>query len=402
MVRSAFTNVLADPLIYSNGVETSFGHSLIEKIDGRYGKKQMNPCVHVKELVVMPGSVIWDYPGWGQRAFTLPAWDANSILNSIQPYLDSFEYKMLNSIYKRTRPQDLSFNLFNFLYEARELPSLLDPLKVSIKRLRRTSPKGGWSKRSLRKFANEAVDDISSTYVNAQFGYLPTISDGNELMSRYGDLEKSYASLRRLEGTKQYFRFSEKDIQIPAQQFFYRMVPTGVIDILTDDLSWASIKFTKVSLSCSGYWTHRIPLLDSFAFLTSVLDKGGLHFDLATVWNAVPFSWLVDWIVPIGDALEANRQPWTEIEPIVTGVYTWQIDYEVRFPANSASLTAFKWGNRFPTSVSAGLKTGRIYFRQLIPPIDSYRFPPAPKFGEGWDLRKAGILAGIARGFQKK
>jgi len=37
--------------------------------------------------------------------------------------------------------------------------------------------------------------------------------------------------------------------------------------------------------------------------VTPVLDALGLHLDSTTLWDAIPFSWLVDWFLPIGDIL---------------------------------------------------------------------------------------------------
>lgn len=34
------------------------------------------------------------------------------------------------------------------------------------------------------------------------------------------------------------------------------------------------------------------------------LDQVGFHPDLATLWEATPFSWMVDWFLPIGEQLE--------------------------------------------------------------------------------------------------
>jgi len=41
-----------------------------------------------------------------------------------------------------------------------------------------------------------------------------------------------------------------------------------------------------------------------------MLDVQGFHPDAATVWEAVPFSWLVDWVLPVGNYLESMTGNW--------------------------------------------------------------------------------------------
>lgn len=61
--------------------------------------------------------------------------------------------------------------------------------------------------------------------------------------------------------------------------------------------------FTEVS-RCTGRATVSVPGFDELDNnLRVLLDVIGLHLDPEVVYDAIPFSWMLDWIVPIGDYL---------------------------------------------------------------------------------------------------
>lgn len=380
MVKSAYSpSFRPHPVYPDSSILSSF-----EKIEGSYGgkKKPKRTAVeHLKELEVLKGFVEYDYPGWGYNYYyTSPSLSRGDLITLwYASTFDKVEYKLMNSLYKQTQQGDLSFNLFNFLYEAREIPSLLDPLKVSLKRLKANRlPKGF---RRSKRWAKGALKDIASTYVNGNFGWVPTISDSNELTSRIRSLSNSYQRVKRLVGTRRRTRFQQVLTDLPPL-YIDRSPVTG---------GYSTLRVIKATCSVTAEWSYDIPMLNSFAFLSTGLDKMGLHFDLATIWNAVPFSWLVDWVLPIGDALAADRKGWTEIRTIISGTVSWAIDYEVRMDLDSYGT----WAERPATKKEPGLITGRYYYRNTFSNVEEYRYPPAEPFG-GWNVKRAGILSALS------
>lgn len=411
MVKSS-QRIHKQPFMYPLRGTTAERITYAEKLEGGYGKRwkrtkagrmayyERTGVVHYSELALGNPHVMWDYPGWGSSVYLLePSFDrGEQILNAFEPILSKVEYSLLNSIYKRLEPVDLSFNLFNFLYEARELPSLLDPFKASMKRLF-PSPKARKQLRNqfgTKQWKRGVIDDIASTYVNGQFGFVPTISDSKEIMSRFSDLENSYSKLKALSKQKRRYGYSEK-VELGSVNPYDRVCNPAVIGNAYLG-SPVQLVFTKATCTVNGVASYDIPALQSFAFMSSVLDRTGLHLDLATLWNAVPFSWAVDWLVPIGDALAADRQPWTEINILNDGTLSWKIEYSLIF--NDDNVSVLDWSGRPPNYHESGVIKGTIYWRYKIPPIREYRYPPFKPL-KGWDLRKAAIAGAIANGFRK-
>lgn len=390
------------PRPYQTG--SYYGHertTFAETLEGRYGKRHkrkyrsQNAVIHQKETVISRGYTEWDYQGWGSRYFELEAEPRRGewLHNQLWSQMSDLEYKLLHGLQKRLQPTDLSFNLFNFLYEAREIPSLLDPAKVVMKRMTSRIPRGTFKKaggKEARKWLRGTLNDIADTYLGATFGWVPTYSDGNALMERVQHLSDSYKAITRLRDTVQRFAFSQ-DLPV-GPVYAGRAVDPNVIDADNSE-NEVTLFVKKAKCTVSGSYRYEIPMLESFVFLSSAMDNAGLHFDLATIWNAVPFSWLVDWVVPIGDALEADRKPWTEIVPVVEGTISWKIEYEIRYP----KLSYAKWAGRLYTSQEPGLLTGTYYVRNPLPAsVEPYRYPPFSIFG--WSkngTKRAGILAAL-------
>lgn len=393
----------ADRNVYAELIEGSNGKRWKRMKDGTKMAYFLRTEVeHYTELLLGDAYIMWDYPGWGSTVYTLECSPSRgrAILNWLEPQLSAVEYRLLNSIYKRLEPTDLSFNLFNFLYEAREFPSLLDPAKIAFKRLKSTKLKKQPAVKAIvgnKRWRRRVIDDLASTYVNGQFGFVPTISDSKEIMSRFSDLENSYSKLKAKSKEKHRYGYSEKvAISSGSSPMGYLCSPAVIGNAFNG--SAYQLVITSAKCTVNGVASYEIPMLNTFAYMSSVLDRSGLHFDLATIWNAVPFSWAVDWILPIGEALAADRQPWTEINILNDGTLSWKIEYSIIF--NDDKVQSLDWSGRQPNYSSSGVIKGTIYWRYKIPPIKEYRFPPFEPL-KGWSLRKAAIGAAIAQGFRK-
>jgi hypothetical protein len=138
--------------------------------------------------------------------------------------------------------------------------------------------------KTIFQSATKLFNSMFGSYGAFTWSFLPFVSDvksiGNTVKDLTGGIERSYD---RLSG-----RFSS------GSDFGFSQVIAG-----------ASFQFKGVG-STSGYVTS---LGDSLPkgkdFLPIWLDELGFHPDLRTVWDAVPLSFLVDYVVPVGDYLES-------------------------------------------------------------------------------------------------
>lgn len=143
-------------------------------------------------------------------------------------------------------------------------------------------------------------------YIDYRFGIAPMISDMKDIKTH---LDTSIAAVnRRLDAFAQ-----------PIPLTFTKTYHTGgsipypfVDSVMNFDID--------VRCSFKGTFRAELPILSRYnRDYTLWLDQIGFHPDLATVWEAVPFSWLIDWFVPIGDSLEAMSGSWMNPSIIFTG-----------------------------------------------------------------------------------
>lgn len=131
--------------------------------------------------------------------------------------------------------------------------------------------------------------------------------------------------------------------------------------------SWSSFNIHATAIS--GQWSVSGEADMSFQNpLSKFLDFIGLHPDLATAWDLVPLSFVIDWILPIGDFLSQFRQGGWVKTVYFTGWSSYRID--------SVSLVGVQ-GNGWKTS-GFTYDGGKFYYRSqtplvLIPPEVSMR-----------------------------
>jgi len=365
-------------------------NSYYEFLQGTYGRKKNNPVLHCRELLTRPGWIKYgEDTDAMQRTYSNSAngW-GNVIHSELFDQIGAVEYRALNVLFKKVDPRDLKFNIFNFLLEMREIPkSIKDPLSIAVKRLNKPKKRViGQSffkpSQSSLSWARGVGNDVSSTYLNGQFGWTPTVGELRYLADEVGDAREAYLRVKAL---------SEQTFSTRYE------VPLKTMDLEMSHSEFLGTVFkVRVSgkVSVQARWSYDVPMLDSFAFLSSRADQLGLRFDLATVWNAIPFSWLIDYIIPIGDALAADSTNWTEIRPILKGSVSTKLFYEVILDEKSSRFPALVNGYPITADSMPSTVKGTFYKRDPISDVRAYRYPP-PDFFKGWDGRKTGIAAAL-------
>lgn len=105
------------------------------------------------------------------------------------------------------------------------------------------------------------------------------------------------------------------------------------------------------------------PAPTSADLLAIALDEVGLHPDLKSVWDLIPFSFLIDYIYPVGDALE-QLHPRGWWKPVLNYSGSYSLDLRCYF-------AVYSWG-----TVPFGYFDGTYYDRG----VTSVEVPPtAPK-----------------------
>lgn len=247
------------------------------------------------------------------------------------------------------------FNLINFALEAGDLPDLA---RSVASRLRR-----GYTSRQ----------DISDDYLAAQFGALPLISDFRAVMDRLSNWGENLGRARarlaagvRASGGGTYpVSFLKTGYSVSA--------PNATV---LGDLAFSGKITTHYSCKITGHINSNS--------LQEFLDYIGFYPDISTLWDALPFSFLVDYFLPIGDSLQQRSWVQPSIN-CVNGCVSYKLEGTYDFKPRSyivegkaviidpGSSTAFQstFSNgtikrylRYPVTVNYGLGSGQLGLRR--------------------------------------
>lgn len=178
----------------------------------------------------------------------------------------------------------------NFLFELRDLRRLL-PTRERVNQIAELIRNGSWSGRT-----GGAIDEVASQHLNANFGYLPLISDCFNFTTAIESFN------HRL---KDFIKYGKK-----PQTGHYKEVVEGHIPYTLD--SWNNHERGWVSTFETSDVTWTVTLRYSYSINIPILSTPelfqkyiGFRGNPRILWDAIPFSFIVDWILKVGKALES-------------------------------------------------------------------------------------------------
>ena len=216
--------------------------------------------------------------------------------------------------YKPTRSQG---GLDQALGEAHQIPSVtkIKSLQDAFKRARREHGwhlPFNWRSRTLLK-------SVSDNYLNYVFGWVPLINDLTDLAANSLLLEKRLRQLHRdngkavrrkgpVGGTTTSTQVSNSHTE--SGGFCFPAVVEGPFDPKTQDLAYT--KTTQTSFQFSGRFryylqfpTRKLGFLEVGSRedyqLARILFGG--EITPQTLYEIMPWSWLIDWVAPLGDLI---------------------------------------------------------------------------------------------------
>lgn len=215
-------------------------------------------------------------------------------------------------------------SLVNFVLELKDLKHM-NPFPTIHRLTRRHLPLKALSDRRTRKeFTKELTTRLVDAHLNASFGIVPFVGDlvkmHDDLMSLAFRLEQLKQHVgQRLQ--RHYKRvIPETPGQSPSRDWTYHDHPTiswGDGDI-TDDWTEPFGLRTRIRLNTRSRWiirpvyhatmrySYTLPELDSqLEKVYAYLDALGVNLDPSIVWNAIPFSFVVDWVIDVSGYLSS-------------------------------------------------------------------------------------------------
>jgi hypothetical protein len=203
---------------------------------------------------------------------------------------------------------DDGFSLPVFLIELIEMKALLKGLARKAQELFKSlSP-------STRKIAETA----SKGWLSTVYGWLPFIRDMEKTMGRLYNLGKDLQRLKKNSNRLLKYHYarslSSGDLDVTEQPeerpgvFDSRMFPSEwgfanpVFDVITG--RFITTKKAKGMYHATWSYTYTLPDLDWLGELMLELDRFGFGVGPSDFWEIIPFSFVVDWFVKIGNWLE--------------------------------------------------------------------------------------------------
>lgn len=224
--------------------------------------------------------------------------------------------------YFRDPTLNRGFSVINFLWELNELGALFKQLKALRRWLRAVI--GGERKLTWGRLC----DEIAGGTLGVAFGILPLISDLAAIWQTLTRFQVDKARLEDLRGKSLFqtlgrdsFPFEDNLIQdaLPLDSLPIDFGGIGPAASMTfegyrADLYWiytANVSDNKPSASFfrSGIgYNYSLPEAKSrLARVRQYLSAFGVDADLAIVWNATPWTFLLDWFIGVSGFLHSQR-----------------------------------------------------------------------------------------------
>lgn len=170
-----------------------------------------------------------------------------------------------------------------FLFELRELPRMLRDLGDVLSRRRR-------------------VDDIPEGHLAYQFGWKPLISDLYSLLAFADEMQALRRLIRELGNDTLHTNVVE--YEHPVWSDTNTLVDSGGIT-LRSSTTVTGVRRVWSTIRHQPEEAEGIPdLWDGASQVRALL---GLELDESTIWNMIPWTWMIDWFADTGTYLDARR-----------------------------------------------------------------------------------------------
>jgi hypothetical protein len=189
-----------------------------------------------------------------------------------------------------------------------------------------------WNKRK------SALGNVANAHLNVSFGWIPFFSDIASIVRSLQTLE---TKLKRLEGragkisTRRYSLNLPTDADLTIDEnllvdYTYMGIPSGTWG------AWDPVKFRRLTRYSAQPVFHaklvyRYTMPGAKGVMRKIrgyLSTLGLNLDPSIVWNAIPFSFIVDWMLDVGKFLRHFRINSLDLRTEVlsfTSSVKWQI-----------------------------------------------------------------------------
>jgi hypothetical protein len=325
------------------------------------------------------------------------------------------------------------FSLINFIIELKDFKSFFHGKpKVDVRGMTKAQAQSAQAaakashriKAQIRKekFEKQTIPHfVADKYLEAEFAWLPLVSD----------LKKIWEILTSLQ--KRVSRFLDSAKEASLRRHYRRSIDTSHVDLVAitgewgPNTAWAWNEFVEdgpptwelrprfVSQFSAGsglskddsyeitltmeftYTVHKLVELNSW--LLATMQSFGVRPDASIVWNALPYTFIIDWFWNVSDYLDKN---WSvDVIDAVVVVADWiesckgTIVYDLFIPHRVYNYSAFPGYRLYiPEQYIPRVATAFYYHRQSYSVTDDQAQTLRP--GDGLTLDRAYISSALA------
>jgi hypothetical protein len=356
-------------------------------VDDESDQSGPKPCLHVTETnefnsapirVMQPSTGDTNIPLKNVTVSMIEGLMSSPIGTASEIPWNNLAFKAWNAMRPRIRP---GTSLINFVLELHDLKSWAK-VGSALERIRGTATENTnfLSRKARRKWGQslpysdlsykmpggrlkmlkDIVKRLTGAHLEASFGIVPFTADIVETYVALCDLTAKVETLKRYAGRRQkrYFRRRFEDLPDLDPGF---APGAGWQDLDPVELQWPSGYNTQfrpllryrskwqwnikpVYTACIEY-TYSIPRLWGITEkVDSYLDALGVRLDPSIIWNAIPYSFLVDWVADVGGFLRSfarDNFPITIQAVSMTHSVSYRYEGEISVDFHSLDRSAF-------------------------------------------------------------
>lgn len=293
--------------------------------------------------------------------------------------VDGFAFNAMRPAFKT------GFSLLNFMLELGDLKSIVPSTLESLRAVEnwynqwmKFASGRGFVKPSLSRIVNSVADH----HLGYQFGVLPTIGDVQTVcdvlerirtnVQRFKDGAKALGNVRHFKASFQpspeYLESTRRTITMTIGQFRFDY------DCVLDGFEPVSngTPADHVSYNATMEFTYACKTLgDMDPLVAALYTKLGIKPDASIIWNAIPFSFVIDWFVDIGAFLDKYAS--VDLITSEVTIHQWWrgLKSRPRWKCVPVNMTCGATGDEKPVIGSAPVITvyGQSYTR-LIHDVD--------------------------------
>lgn len=243
-------------------------------------------------------------------------------------------------------------------------------------------------KEKAKKYDTRIEKDLAGDYLNLQFGWLPTVADAKALYATIRDIKKKLDELVKRQDELFKSHYTEY-VDVDIEGYYGQNAYTDYLEVKHDKV--------KVKMTASLHFRYKIPGIDDLRgklpLWKAYLDALGFNNPLRTIWERVPFSFIVDWFIPVGDFLEQFSQKWldTKVE---------YLDYCLSYKTVTPCACAIKAYRAMTKTDLGGCKIYSQHYSRMraIPNDDKFGLRVNNRFGTHQAVLSGALLTSFFGG----